>query len=667
LSARTVGVGAAGVVLLPFVAYAFLAPATYRASADVAIAPAPAASKQLAPDALVQSLRAAVVPKQASGALLESPDGRTVSIVVEDRSATRAKWYANAIAQRTVARVPLVLDSGLADRRKLEKARDERALELAKFLSSHPEVATAGEQVRNPEDERATGRAFAALEAEYARIKAELARAASSHEIENPYPNAASPPVDTKQLARRAAEIEAAFIAMNAKRKALADTIAPDIRKEFARLLESITEARTAAESAEPNRATTGARIVNAAALPTTPIRPDRPLILLVGTVTALFAFLVGVSVRRRPREAANANADVWPSALSEAGAATRSTSSMPPRPRSSWPPPREDAGSRKASSFPPPASAPAPRRSSSFPPPAAAPAPRQSSSFPPPVAEPAPRQGSSFPPPAAAPAANASSFPPATTPPAPRESSSRPPAPEPIAMRAPSSPPPAEGPRPRPPSDPPVSCLVMAHRVPPEWGPEPSLRAAARRTWSERLVPLGTGRGFVLGVSSSGTSVGHKARIATELAIALAEHQKARVLLLEADFGDPSLHRWLRVEMPPYSGFSEQLAGRVNRTANPHWYVVHCTDFLHVLVEGSTHAPELILSRHFEESLLEFREYYDLIVLNAPSITQPVECRAVSDVVDGVAIVTLETEPLDPSRTLALFPGKQVERVTPT
>jgi Mrp family chromosome partitioning ATPase len=177
---------------------------------------------------------------------------------------------------------------------------------------------------------------------------------------------------------------------------------------------------------------------------------------------------------------------------------------------------------------------------------------------------------------------------------------------------------------------------MVTPLPPPAGWRPENSLNAASRHGLAHEVIPAGSRGCFVVGVTGPGSDL--KARVASELAIALAHYR--RVLLLEADFQRPTLHQWMCLEMSLATGYSHQLRARVYADqGDPRLRVVECGPSLHVLAEGMMRAPGMILSREFEDSVMSLRAFYDLIVVNGPPSTAEIDLQALAGVVDGVVM----------------------------
>jgi Mrp family chromosome partitioning ATPase len=135
--------------------------------------------------------------------------------------------------------------------------------------------------------------------------------------------------------------------------------------------------------------------------------------------------------------------------------------------------------------------------------------------------------------------------------------------------------------------------------------------------------------------------SLEQKSRVAAELALALAESGHPRILLMDGDTHGPRIQRLMHVDVPMTAGFSQQLRDRINGKAERRWTVISCGKSLHVLAEGIMRSPGLLLSRHFYESLMELRQYYDFIVIDGPGVSLPLESQALDAVADGVVFVS--------------------------
>jgi Mrp family chromosome partitioning ATPase len=154
-----------------------------------------------------------------------------------------------------------------------------------------------------------------------------------------------------------------------------------------------------------------------------------------------------------------------------------------------------------------------------------------------------------------------------------------------------------------------------------------------------DQILESSGGGSFVIAVTSEQQCVEAKTNVAARLSGMLSRDDRARVLLVEANFDFPALHRVLAVEMPPGSGFSQQLRSRLRNGRKP-WSVVHCASSLDVLAEGPVRSPGVLLSQEFANAIAELRTCYDVIILDSPVMGQGVEAKPISAVSDGIAII---------------------------
>jgi Mrp family chromosome partitioning ATPase len=230
----------------------------------------------------------------------------------------------------------------------------------------------------------------------------------------------------------------------------------------------------------------------------------------------------------------------------------------------------------------------------------------------------------------------------------------STPPPVAPIPQPMSSGPPAPSSPRP---------TTISTRPAPPGWRPDLSLLPESRRALCDEIYPQAVDRCMVIAVLDGADHGEGKSRLTAELALALAESGHPRVLVLESDLQRPAMRRFLRVDMPAGFGLSEQLQSRIEVRQRRPWTVVECSPSLHVLAEGANGAPELILSRPFEDCVHELRSFYDSIVLDGPRISDTPACRAVNDVIDNAVLLASAAGELVQARSL--FAGKRVSVVT--
>lgn len=171
---------------------------------------------------------------------------------------------------------------------------------------------------------------------------------------------------------------------------------------------------------------------------------------------------------------------------------------------------------------------------------------------------------------------------------------------------------------------------------------PVVGLRAiAALRALRFRIEQLAADGGMVVGITSPTAGEG-KSRLAVQLALALSESERSRVLLVEANLERPSLARLLGVDLPESHGFSTQMRKRATGEACGRWGVAACGGSLHLLAESheGAGAPGMLHSRHFQSAIDELRPGYDYIVIDGPSVLEEGGAMSVERVVDGLILL---------------------------
>jgi Mrp family chromosome partitioning ATPase len=144
----------------------------------------------------------------------------------------------------------------------------------------------------------------------------------------------------------------------------------------------------------------------------------------------------------------------------------------------------------------------------------------------------------------------------------------------------------------------------------------------------------------WVFGVTSSRDGEG-KSTFATQLSLVLSESQRARVLLLEANFQRPTLARTLGFRTPEGHGFSTQLARKMRGSMDP-WCITALGPALHVLAEetGGPSFPETLHSTHFQNVVGFLGRGYDYVIVDGPSILGSGDANVMENAVDGVIVV---------------------------
>ncbi len=204
----------------------------------------------------------------------------------------------------------------------------------------------------------------------------------------------------------------------------------------------------------------------------------------------------------------------------------------------------------------------------------------------------------------------------------------------------------------------------VATHKAPPDPDPrlilvrEPdSVRAASFRVMRHRIAERGDPR--VIAVTGPGSRDG-KTTAAANLALALSEFGRARVLLLEANMRAPQI-AVLFGFLPPEC-FSVQMQRHRDRPMDP-WSIVEAfSPSLHVLAvkPGESNRP-LLDAPAFAiaiEALL--RVGYDYIVIDTPGVLGSADVNLIEDYVDAV-ILTARS-----GRTMGRSLRAAVEQLSP-
>ena len=131
------------------------------------------------------------------------------------------------------------------------------------------------------------------------------------------------------------------------------------------------------------------------------------------------------------------------------------------------------------------------------------------------------------------------------------------------------------------------------------------------------------------------------KSTFATQLSLVLSESQRARVLLVEANFQRPSLATILGFQVPEGNSFSAQIVRKMRGSMEP-WCVVALGPALHVLAESMAEQgfPETLHSTHFQNAIGFLSRGYDFLVVDSPSILGSGDANVVENAVDGVIVV---------------------------
>jgi Mrp family chromosome partitioning ATPase len=184
------------------------------------------------------------------------------------------------------------------------------------------------------------------------------------------------------------------------------------------------------------------------------------------------------------------------------------------------------------------------------------------------------------------------------------------------------------------------------------------SPRAASFRVLRHRLVENGNPR--LIAVSSPDRGDG-KTTAAANLALALAERGRARVLLVEANLRTPDLATVFGF-LPPVC-FARQLAAHRERPLDP-WTVVDVGDTgLHVAaIHPETARGALVDGVALGVALAALpRAGYDYVVIDTPSVLGAADVNLVADYAHGVLLVSRS------GKTTARALRRAVEQVAPS
>ncbi len=326
------GLGAA--VFAAFAAYAYLAPATYETQAAVQLQvsdsgtkdlPAPAEASQhlqnaiLTPRTLTQlanqnkiespDRRLEFAQRLRNGIIVSSADAKNYRITCQAPDADLTQSICNQLAESATKALTTLIAK---PHESAEDAKRKKKLEeLLAFVAAHPEASqtTKPEDEQKPEQPRHT----VANDPLLATLNTERATAAKQlSELEavdpsNPYADNIGQEIVAARS--RLAAVDRAIVDRQAALKRQAEPKAPEtkptgeINEKLAAMLKELAE--SASRDSETHRDVT-AKITQKAGLPTAPIRPNRPLILMLGAIAALGVMISGFGVAlaaKRPRK----------------------------------------------------------------------------------------------------------------------------------------------------------------------------------------------------------------------------------------------------------------------------------------------------------------------------------------------------------------------------
>ena len=194
-------------------------------------------------------------------------------------------------------------------------------------------------------------------------------------------------------------------------------------------------------------------------------------------------------------------------------------------------------------------------------------------------------------------------------------------------------------------PSGPPPEIGLTQHTLPQDEEPDPRLalvldpdseRAAAFRVLRHHLLEIG--RPQVIVVASPQPNDG-KTTVALNLALALAECGRAKVLLAETNLRRPQLANVFKL-IPPWC-FAEQLAAHRNQPMMP-WSLIEIPQlWLHVAaINPRIEKKQLLDAPAFAIAMERLRlGGYDHIVIDAPPVLGSADVNLMADAADAVVL----------------------------
>jgi len=303
------------VLLLSATAVA-LWPRTYGTEATFVLDGAPAPAN---PVALAGSIEASLLRREelASAAMdlppeLRSPDpiGRlragirvqsrgAVGFVVEFRGSDpqSVQRIANRLVDRAVSLVPKLAASPVDNALALALASRTRA--VTDFLTAHPEMTL--EQTGGDKNGGSDDSGLDVLRTEKRQIETRLANGSN----DNPY---AEPTEDPELLNRRLTELKMTIArreaALKQPRPATPPKVSPELTAQWRALLADLASAQQAQEAAAVGGvipASVAAHVTAHAALPSSPLTPNRLVLSIVAALLSLAAAMVAYALPRKP------------------------------------------------------------------------------------------------------------------------------------------------------------------------------------------------------------------------------------------------------------------------------------------------------------------------------------------------------------------------------
>jgi Mrp family chromosome partitioning ATPase len=177
---------------------------------------------------------------------------------------------------------------------------------------------------------------------------------------------------------------------------------------------------------------------------------------------------------------------------------------------------------------------------------------------------------------------------------------------------------------------------LLVVHHEP---DAEP---AAAYRVLGHRLTKPNGARTVLVTSAEDGDG---KSVCAANVALAMSEYGRAKVLLVEANLRAPTLAALLGFKPPKC--FAQQLREHKKEPMGT-WTIAQVSSWLHVMaVDGELFdTPEIIDALGIELAVEHFKRLpYDFILLDTPSVLGQADVPLMSDCADGIVVTAIARE----------------------
>jgi protein-tyrosine kinase len=199
-----------------------------------------------------------------------------------------------------------------------------------------------------------------------------------------------------------------------------------------------------------------------------------------------------------------------------------------------------------------------------------------------------------------------------------------------------------------RPPTSPPLMIeapsRIVSHRVD-RISPEPKLwlitepASVAAEQYRITALKLKEGRELRVVAVVAPTAAVHGSLVASNVALALSEGNRAKVLLLEANLRQPEIAGFFGVQSEV--GLSEQIRQHCRVATDP-WSVLAVMGSFHMLPAGvaEKNASALLSSEAIADLMSELRRNFDYVVVSPPPVLDSADINILQDHLDGAILV---------------------------